>query len=571
MKSKPCSISGKLAAKPFRRIRIVSVLVSAAFSSYLICPSHPAIASDWDCGWGTFSRDNFPGDCWRPYSNESAINTPLPANPRLAANSAAVVANIIGTDGQGAGDGTVGALWPTTPGFGDYGKPYFFNAPTDPEYDIVCTREPGVWIGCPEGVYGQKVRIPTHAQPANGTDGHMIIIDQASGYIWDFLEVQPRSPTGGEIRAGTVGKARVDSTGHYPRDVTCANAVCIGLLAGIIRQQELASGSIDHALFAVIDCSHLSYGSDGRTFPANPDNQDPGCPNSIIPQGGWFQLNLTEAQIDALSGISGWQKTILKAMSKYGMFVGDEGSNHSFEFQVEAAPTYTGRTNPWIAWAEHERTLPNHHIVGDATDFYLDFGAGLPPSFWAANLRLIDPCVIERTCTPPPLQLVNAASAKTHGAAGTFDIFLPLTGEPGVECRSSGGTHKLVASFNNPVVSGGATVTTGTGSAGTPSFLGNTMTVNLSGVADVQRLTVTLSGVTDAASQVLPNTALRMNMLIGDTNASKVVNASDIGETKAQSGVPANATNFRADVAVSGAINATDIGLVKSRSGSNVP
>lgn len=45
-----------------------------------------------------------------------------------------------------------------------------------------------------------------------------------------------------------------------------------------------------------------------------------------------------------------------------------------------------------------------------------------------------------------------------------------------------------------------SSVTTGIGSvSGNPTFAANTMTVNLTGVADVQRITVTLSGVTDSA------------------------------------------------------------------------
>ncbi len=167
---------------------------------------------------------------------------------------------------------------------------------------------------------------------------------------------------------------------------------------------------------------------------------------------------------------------------------------------------------------------------------------------------------------------IEAFSRKMHGALGPYDIPLPLTGAPGVECRSSGGNHTLVFTFNSTVVSGNASVTTGTGSvSGSPTFSANTMTVNLTGVADVQRITVTLSDVTDSAGAVLPNTAVSVNMLIGDVNASKVVNASDIGAVKAQSGLPVTAANFRADVAVSGGITASDIGLVKSRSGQTVP
>jgi hypothetical protein len=171
-----------------------------------------------------------------------------------------------------------------------------------------------------------------------------------------------------------------------------------------------------------------------------------------------------------------------------------------------------------------------------------------------------------------PLQLTGAVSRKAHGGAGDFSIELPLSGEPGVECRSGGGAYRLVFTFTSNVVSGNASVTSGTGSvSGSPILSGKTMTVDLTGVGDVQKLTTTLSGVTDSIGQVLPNTPVSVNMLIGDINGSKVVNASDIGTAKSQSGVPVGAANFRSDVAASGSINATDISLVKSRSGQNVP
>ena len=56
------------------------------------------------------------------------------------------------------------------------------------------------------------------------------------------------------------------------------------------------------------------------------------------------------------------------------------------------------------------------------------------------------------------------------------------------------------------------------------------MTINLTfGIADVQKITVTLSSVTDTLAQVLPSTAVKaLNMLIGDTSRNKTVNSSDI-------------------------------------------
>ena len=169
------------------------------------------------------------------------------------------------------------------------------------------------------------------------------------------------------------------------------------------------------------------------------------------------------------------------------------------------------------------------------------------------------------------LELSTAVSRKTHGTAGTFDIPLPLTGEPGVECRSSGGAQTLVFTFNNNVVSGNAAVTTGTGAvSGSPIFAGNAMTVNLIGVTDLQKITVTLSGVTDGAA-VLPDTVVSVNMLIGDTNGNKSVSASDVAQTKAASGAAVTGANFRTDINANGTVSATDVGQVKANAGHTLP
>jgi hypothetical protein len=162
-------------------------------------------------------------------------------------------------------------------------------------------------------------------------------------------------------------------------------------------------------------------------------------------------------------------------------------------------------------------------------------------------------------------------SRKTHGAAGSYDMNLPLTGEPGVECRS-GPSHTLVFTFNNSVTAGTASVTTGTGSvSGNPTFSGNAMTVSLTSVTDAQKITVTLHNVSDASSHVLPDTNISMNVLLGDVTGNKTVNASDVAQLKTQSGLPVSATNFRSDVIANGAINSSDVSMVKTRSGTNLP
>jgi subtilisin-like proprotein convertase family protein len=176
------------------------------------------------------------------------------------------------------------------------------------------------------------------------------------------------------------------------------------------------------------------------------------------------------------------------------------------------------------------------------------------------------------TTATPALNLTSAVSRKTHTGVGDFDISLPLSGSPGVECRTGASGHKLVFTFTNDMADGTATVTGGVGSvSGSPVISANTMTVNLTGVVNAQTLTVTLHGLTDTFAQSLPDTALNVNFLLGDTTGNGVVNASDVSQVKAQVGSPVMATNFRADVTTSGAINASDVNQVKINSGNFVP
>ena len=170
------------------------------------------------------------------------------------------------------------------------------------------------------------------------------------------------------------------------------------------------------------------------------------------------------------------------------------------------------------------------------------------------------------------LLLTGAVSRATQGGAGTFDINLPLSGEPGVECRSTGGIYTLVYTFDNNVVSGSAAVTGGTGTiSGNPTFSGHTMTVNLVGVTDVQRITITLTNVTDEFSQVLPPTSVNMNVLIGDANGNKSVNAADVALVKSQVNQAVTGSNFRDDVNGDGLISSGDVTLTKSHLGNGVP
>jgi N-acetylneuraminic acid mutarotase len=165
----------------------------------------------------------------------------------------------------------------------------------------------------------------------------------------------------------------------------------------------------------------------------------------------------------------------------------------------------------------------------------------------------------------------SAFSRKTHGAAGTFDVPLPLTGNVGIECRTGGATndYQMIINFATTVTVGSASVTSGTGSVNSFSVNGSQVTVNLTSVTNVQIITVTLFNVNDGTHT--GDVPVSMGVLVGDVNGNALVNASDVSLTKSQVGVSVGGSNFREDVNASGTISSTDVAIVKSDVGTSLP
>ena len=165
----------------------------------------------------------------------------------------------------------------------------------------------------------------------------------------------------------------------------------------------------------------------------------------------------------------------------------------------------------------------------------------------------------------------SAFSRKIHGAAGTFDVPLPLTGNVGIECRSGGTTndYQMIINFATTVTVNSASVTSGTGSVSSFSVSGSQVTVNLTGITNVQRITVTLFNVNDGTH--MGNVPVSMGVLVGDVNGNALVNASDVSLAKSQVGMAVSSSNFREDVNANGVINSVDVALVKAKVGTALP
>jgi lysozyme len=159
--------------------------------------------------------------------------------------------------------------------------------------------------------------------------------------------------------------------------------------------------------------------------------------------------------------------------------------------------------------------------------------------------------------------IVGAVSRRVHDAAGTFDLPLSLVPtNPTTEPRQ-GPTHTIVFSFASAVTAATAAVTEGIAAADTPTFSGNDVVVGLTGVANQQYVTVTLSNVA-SASGTNGSGSVRIGFLLGDVNQNRVVSLADLGLVNAQLAQVVTSENFLKDVNVSGTLSLADKGITNA-------
>ncbi|MDQ6911333.1 MAG: carboxypeptidase regulatory-like domain-containing protein [Verrucomicrobiota bacterium] len=179
--------------------------------------------------------------------------------------------------------------------------------------------------------------------------------------------------------------------------------------------------------------------------------------------------------------------------------------------------------------------------------------------------------IIVNAPTPPTLNSVE--SVKAH--AGTdYGIPLPLTNPPGIECRSGGpnGVHKLVFTFAAPVTVNGtpkAQVTSGTGSVSNVTVNGNKVSVDLTGVANAQDLTVTLFSVSDQTNTA--DVSVKMGVLLGDVNHTRLVDGNDVSAVQANTRQTLDVNNFIYDVNTTGLIDGNDVSTTQGQTRAFLP
>jgi hypothetical protein len=176
-------------------------------------------------------------------------------------------------------------------------------------------------------------------------------------------------------------------------------------------------------------------------------------------------------------------------------------------------------------------------------------------------------CSIGRITTtrgPSPV-LQSAVSRKLHGGAGTFDLPLSLADvhNPTTEPRS-GPAQAIVLTFDKAIASATATITEGVATPGVLTFSGNDVIVPLTGVANQQYVTMSLTNVASADGGTGGGGSIRVAFLAGDVNQNRVVTLADLGLVNAQLAQLVTAANFLKDVNASGTLTLADKGITNA-------
>lgn len=267
---------------------------------------------------------------WRPFNDSSPWNTPIPDNPPLASDSAALIAD-----------------FRTSSEFGqnldinitDFSIPVFYASASTRTVDVVCELGGLGFMGDNGENAHAQVPMPEGAAPDPESDHHLCIVDRARNLEWGMWNTRNQD---GRWTCGLGATSDLAGSGlrpfkpDNPTWFTSHGARACGfpLIAGLIRTEEIDAGRIEHAL--IVAYPHIRAGfymSPASTAQARIG--DDSISSRGIPCGGRIQLD-PALDLDAL-GLSRSGRIVAEALQRYGAYVGDYSGAISLYAENSAA------------------------------------------------------------------------------------------------------------------------------------------------------------------------------------------------------------------------------------------
>lgn len=336
---------------------IVHIPISTAPQNTLTPTVIPTVAPTF-----TPSPTKIPIELQVPYRNTSVWNTPIGPSPRYDVHSEEMVATLVHSN-----DGKFITAGPA------YNFPVYFADEQTPRWDVPCLINKCTIALSDQDILRtdmvEDIPIPLGAQPGEGSDARIIVIDKVTHTEYNLSKAQH---TESGWTAGTVSVYNIqwDGTpvGHSSRGSG------IPALAGLLRPWEIRQGRIEHALAF----GYTETARDKCVFPASKSDGKSKLPFAI-PEGARLQLDptLTDADFDQM-GLDPTGKIIARALQEYGMILVD--TSGALKIYVEDLAN-----NPFATeqWTDPELNLTKESIYNIP---YTAFRVlELPPGYWESS------------------------------------------------------------------------------------------------------------------------------------------------------------------------------------------
>ena len=226
--------------------------------------------------------------------------TALPART----NSAAMIARVGATAGLKADFGS--GLWDGGP----IGIPYVVVPATQPKvrvsFDYADESDPGP--------YPVPANPPIEGGPQSDGDRHILIVDQGACRLYELYDAHKVSASAWRAGSGAIWDLR--SNALRPASWTSADAAGLPILPGLVRYDEVAAGTIEHAIRMTVPVSRTSYLWPARHQAGSTSSADAPA------MGQRFRLRSTVREADFPAQV----RPIITALKTYGGIVADNGS-----------------------------------------------------------------------------------------------------------------------------------------------------------------------------------------------------------------------------------------------------
>ncbi len=203
----------------------------------------------------------------------------------------------------------------------DFGSGLYDGEPIGINFAVVGSSTPKVPVTfqyssqSDKGPYPIPKGVPIEGGYGSTGDRHVIVVDRDTCTDYELFAAYPHDG-GKRWTAGSGAIFNLRSNHLRPAGWTSADAAGLPILPGLARYDEVAAGSIDHALRFTAPCTAPRY-----VYPARHEASP--CHGANLPPMG-LRVRL-KASVN-ISGLPYQARVVAEALKRYGMILADNGS-----------------------------------------------------------------------------------------------------------------------------------------------------------------------------------------------------------------------------------------------------